>query len=339
MVASNVADLALALQATKGTPAAAAQFRMLLTGGNVGPKRDTADLEETSGSRLKSQAITKGVTVAGSPVFYVRPGFIGALLYAALGAKATTGSVAPYSHVFTVADELPWLTLWRMLGDDLIERFSDSKLKSLTIESKSGEALKATAEVLGCTVGGNATSQSAIDVEIVDTFMHSDGRGALKFEGSAVSSISDIKVKIATGAVAMPGDSLGPDTIAEGMLEITIDTTQTLADFALWNRLHYGDDSPAANAIPTSDVLELAEDGLEFTWTKRADDGTTATPERSLKLSAKRLIVSDISGVEPDAGGAPLKMGVSYKVYEPTDPDDEAFTATLKNATAAYTAA
>lgn len=90
MTAGNIADLALAIQAAKGTAATAAQYRTFLLGGGISPDRVVNDLEETSGTRLRSQSYPSMVSVAGVPEIAVRPEIIGAILFGALGDVTST---------------------------------------------------------------------------------------------------------------------------------------------------------------------------------------------------------------------------------------------------------
>lgn len=94
MTAGNIADLALAVQAAKGSAAAAAQFRTYLLGGGIAPDRVVNDLEETSGTRLRSQSYPSMVSVTGTPEIAVRPDIIGAILFGALGAISSAAQPA-----------------------------------------------------------------------------------------------------------------------------------------------------------------------------------------------------------------------------------------------------
>lgn len=332
MPAGNVADLAFALQAAKGTGAAASQHRTYHTGGGVAPMRDIADIEETTGGRLRSTAYVQQARAEGSPQMVARPNFLGLLLYAGMGAKAVTGIADPYTHTFTLASSQPWVTVWRMLQNGLFEKFTDCKVVGLHFASEAGGLLQVTADILGLTPSYLAAHEATVGVEITNAFIHSDGVGQLQVEGVAVASIESFSLDITGGHQLQQGDSVTGYDISEGMFDITLSTRQLLSDFALWNRLHYGAAAPAAGTTPTRNILELAGTpaGIDFKFER------PGTPERSVEFQAPRLQVLGIEGVEPNTNGDPLKQTVNYKVYSPAA--GSGLTAILMNNVASYTA-
>ena len=217
---------------------------MYLTGGGLAPVKETADIEETTAGRLRITSYVKQVRADGSPSCVVRPDFIGLLLYGAMGAKAVSGA-GPYVHVFTLASVLPYLTAWRRLGPaasgGLYEKFADCKVGQLVIASQAGGLLIATPTILGLGPSWLTAAEDTVAVEVANAFLHADGEGALKVEGAAVASIESSEWSIGNGAVAIQGDAVSPYIIAEGMLDITVKTTQLVTDFALWNQYIYGD--------------------------------------------------------------------------------------------------
>lgn len=333
MPAGNIADLSFDLQAVKGTAEVVSSYRAYLAGGGFGPVREVADLEETTSSRLRNAAFISGFRAEGTPEFYVRPGFIGLMLYAAMGAKAVVGAADPYTHTFTLAATQPYLTVWRTLSG-LFERFYDVKVSSLDLSSASQGALKVSVGLLGLSGVFKSAAEVTATPETTNAFLHADGKGQFLVETVATSSINRIAIKIATGAAIAYGDDVGGDTVNEGMQTITIETEQTISDFALWNRFHYGSATPADNAIPIRDVVELAASGIDYTWSKRTAAGVPVAPARSLQFTATRLQIASISGMDPNTSGDPLKRVVTYKVYQPAA--GSGLTAVLKNSIAAY---
>lgn len=336
MVAGNTADLAFAVQTAKGTPSAASIHRSYIMGGGLTPTAEIVDVEETSSSRLRSIAFVAHAGVEGSPEFATRPDMLGALLWGAMGGKASDAGPDPFTHTFTLAAVQPYMTFWRTLGT-LFEQFSDCKIAALNFESSARGILKVTAEIVGLAPAFQTAQEAAVAVEVVEPFIHSDGSGQLQVEGAAASSISSAKVNIATGAENVDGDSVTGDQVAEGMHEITIETEQTISDFALWNRLHYGSASPANDAPHTSGVITLAGGGLDFKWSKRDAAGADVAPERSLQFTATQVQVSAITGQDVNVDGSPLTRTVVYKIYQPVG-GGSGLTALLQNGVTAYTA-
>jgi hypothetical protein len=337
MPAGNIADIAYSLQTAKGSGSATSQHRIYLAGGGLGPERDHADLEETSGTRLRAEGYIKQTRAGGTPQAFVRPDMIGLLLYAAMGAKAVTGAADPWTHTFTLALTQPWLTFWRMLGGLKYEKFIDSKLTSLVLRSSAGNPLTVEFGVVGLTPQHLTAQETTATVEKINTFMHADGKGQFLIETVPASTIESIVVTINTGVALQQGDAITANDATEGQIEATIETVQTISDFAAWNRLHYGSATPANNAPATPNVIELAGTGIDFKWAKRQADGTTlVTPERSLQVTATKLQIRSITGLDPNVNGDPLKQTVTYRVYEPAA--GSGLTAVLKNGKSSYPA-
>jgi hypothetical protein len=331
MVAGNIADLAIALQAAKGTAASASQHRMYLTGGGAAPMRDVADIEETTGKRLRSGSWVQQTRAEGSPQFVVRPNFVGLLLYGGLGAKSVTGAGDPYTHVFTPASTLPWLTVWRMLANGLFEKFTDCKVVGLHFASEAGGLLRVTADILGLTPSYLGAAETTVAVEITDAFIHADGQGQLQIEGAPVASIETFNLDIVNNGALQQGDGVAGYDVSEQMLDITWNSRQAVTNFQLWNRYHYGNATPTPGDTPSRDVLELGAGYLNYKFER------PGTPERSLQfVSGNRVQVQSIAGVEANTDGSPLKYEVTYKVHEPSS--GAALTATLLNSQASYPA-
>jgi hypothetical protein len=341
MPAGNIADISMAVQTAKGTPAvpgASTMSRVYLAGGGLMAVKETADLEETGGIRLRSGNYVTGVRAAGTPEFFARPEMLGWLLWGGFGSKATTGSADPWTHTFTLAATQPYMTFWRMLGAALFERFADCKLASLTFHSEAGQPLRVTAEVIGLAPASQTTAQTTATVETVAPFMHADGKALLIFEGSPVAAIDNFDLTIALGTTTQQGDDVVPFQASEGMIDITLAVQQTLIDFATYNRMIYGAASPSSNAVPSPNVIELSGASIvNMKFAKRDSAGVVATPERSLNFTADRLAIASVEGIESNTNGDPLRQNVTYKVYQPSG-GGSGLTAILKNAKTAYSA-
>lgn len=341
MVAGNIHDLAFAIQATKGTASALAIQRSGLMGGSINPESDIEDVEESGTGRLRLTSYVTGARAEGEPVFAARPSMLGALLYGAMGAKAVTGASDPWTHTFTLAATQPYMTFWRNVGTGagsgaIFERFVDCKISRLQLESSATGILQATVGVLGI----SPQFKSAVNVDVVleqtEPFLHTDLKGQVLFEGAAVSGIRRVTFNVTTGVAGSQGDDVLFDSMDEGMIEATLVTEQTILDWALWNRMHYGSATPADNAVHTGGVITLGAPGIDIKWTKRQANRTAATPERSLDIQATQVQVAEIDGPAVNTDGSALTRQVTYKVYTPAS--GSGITAILKNGVTAYTA-
>lgn len=333
MVAEGVFSLGFAKQTAKGTAAATAVFAVPLMGGNLGPNRTVNDIEETTTTRLRAQSYASMVAVEGEPEYAVRLPSLGLLLYGAMGAKAVTGAADPYTHTFTLSNAQPWFTFFRQAADLVYERFVDVKT-NLTLTSEAGQPVKATFSLSGITsssltVTTHTTAMASVITDNGDALMHYDGAGAFLFETVAVSSIERIVVSINNNYTIQQGDSLAGYDVSEGMRDITIETTQSITDAALYNRFHYGSAAPATGTAVNANTLELASSGIDFKWTQDA-----SAPARSLRITATKLQVTEIGGWEPGTGNDPYKQTTTYRVYQPAS--GSGLTAVLINGTATY---
>lgn len=318
----DIAEIAIALQSVKGTPAATAQHRMRLAGGGLGLRRSVVDVEETTGGLLREAAFVARLEVGGGPQFHVRPKFAMALAYGALGALTSSIGPDPFVHTATLSaspGNLPWWTVWAMLSDGMRVRVHDCKIAGLRLESASGQTLRATATIVGGvirfrTAAAYATDMGAVVVESADTFLHSDGAGQLLVEGVVVSAIERAVLDVQNGATPQFGDNITPDDITQALRQVSVETTQIIPDFALWSRLHFGNAAPANDAVPIRDVLELAgaPAGVSFKYQRPG-----AGAQRSLQYLVPRLVVAELGGLEPNTNGDPIRQAATYRAFQP----------------------
>lgn len=332
MVAGNIADVAISLQSAQGAPAPVPTNRMYLSGGGVGPNRTVIDIEETTAQRIRNRSAVSKVEVAGVPEIAARADDLGLILLGALGSESVVGVADPWAHTIVNAGSLPYLTLWRMLGNLVHEEFDDCKIAQLVLTSESGQPLKAAFTVAGLTTKyrtSAAYAAAVTAVAIVDEppFMHYDGSGLFVVDGDPVSCIERIVATINNNAVNQPGDSLEGCSVTEGMLDITFELTHTITDADRYNLFHYASASPADDAAVNPDTYEPAA-GLDMKWLR------PGSPERSVRLVAPRVQLTTLGGYEPNTNGDPLKDTQTYKVYQPAV--GNGVTATVKNGVPAY---
>lgn len=339
MPSQKIFELAFAKQSAKGAPAAVAQFRTRVTGGDVAPARNIQDLAETGTSRLPYTSFVASMGVDGSPAMAVRDEVASHLLYAALGSKSVAGAGDPFTHTLTPANALPYYTFWRQLGELTWERFTDCKISQAALTSEAEQALILTVTVIGLksealsaavyATEATAAPLAGAGADGTGLYVHHHGSGLLLVEGVAISRMERVAVTINNNAGRQMGDSIFADDITEGAQEITIATRQRVAagEVALYNRLHYGSAAPASGTDAVGTILELGGGGLDLMWRRQA------TPERSIRFqTGSRVQVSALGGMAPGTGNDPLRAEPTYRVLEPDA--GVAFTSVLKNALA-----
>jgi hypothetical protein len=330
----SVHELALAVQSARGTAATVAKYNLPLLGGSVRPRRVTNLLEETGSTRLRKISYVSEVGAEGNPSYAVRPSVLPLLLYGALGSKADSGAADPYTHAIHEATEQPWLTAWRklLLSDGVTtvyEKFVDCKITQVVLTSEKGQPLKADLTIAGLSPTYLAAATYASEVAVAqsseDPIMHYDGAGAFLVEAAAVASIERFVLTINGNGSFQQGDSLEGYDIAEGMYDIGLETSNLIEDAALYNRFHYGSDTPSDGDGATADVATLTG-GVDVKWTQVA---AAPGPERSLRIQLPQLDIADIQGYDPNANNDPLKDTKTYRVMQPDA--GNAITATVLN--------
>lgn len=336
-IAGNQADLGLALQSAQGVVVTAAQHRVPLTAGGLVSRKDVNDVAETTAARLPSDSYVSQYRGDGGPAFWVRDNAIGLMLYAAMGAKAVSGAGDPWTHTFTLASVLPYLTCWQRVGPvaagGRYEKFVDCKITQLVLSSSAGGMLVATATIVGLTPRFKAAAEVSAAMESGAGFVHGHGAGGLKVEGAAVTTIEDITVTINNGGGLQQGDGFGGYAVAEGLLGITIATTELVENFALWNRFMYGNATPTDLDLPSTTILEGGGSpaGIDFKWTRIA---AAPGPERSLEILAPRVQIVP-TPTDANVDGSPLKRAMTYKAVQPAG-GASGLTAKLINGLASY---
>ncbi len=332
-IPGNIADMPFALQSAKGAAAAVSQWRLWLAGGTAPHSQMLKeDFLETTGARMLSDAYVSEVHVEGEPDLHMMPVSAFPLFYGVLGAKNVSGASDPYTHTATAATGLPYFTFWQMLGSAKFEKFPDCIIAGLRIHGESGKPLVLTPRVRGLAPSYLAAAEATVTIEKTNRFLHYDGSGALKVEGTAIASIRSFDIDIDNGAEFIPGDSLSPNDVSIGRQSVVVTAQMLVSDFDLWERLMYASSTPSGGAAATSTPLELAGSpaGLSFTWTRVA---TT----RIATCLVPRVQVDPFDD-QPSTDGNPLLRTVTYRAYAPTD-GSTPITLTMKNAVASYAAA
>ncbi len=318
-LSGNAAWLGVSLQALKGTPAATVQHKIPFAGGNIEPVRETDRLEETDASRDAGASFVSTSGVEGDPEVYVRDTTIALFLYAALGAKAVTGTAPNYTHTLTPSGTLPMLTIWRNIGNLLYERFNACKINSLSIRAEAGQPLSATVEVEGIgTV--RLTTDPAPAVNISNETVLNYNNAAVLLGGGATSLVSSFELTIENNIERQQTDDVEPIDISVGTREISLGFDLIFEDLTEYNKFHYG------GATGTTVSPNIFTTSADFTFTLGVNN--------EVKFTLPSIAYEEFP-VEPDPGGDPVVASVRAMGQRSASP---MVTAVVKNQTAAYTA-
>lgn len=332
IVAGNQFDLAVGIQAARGTASIIPSVRFPITGGGLDGAKVVVPIDETNRTRVRGTTYVSELNVDGTPEAAARVKMLGMLLYGVMGAKAVSGAGDPYTHTFTLASTTPYLTFWKNLGPTSggdYERFQDCKIAGLVIRSASGGFLTLAPTVIGLATANQALVEGTVTLEDdAGVLKLSDGAGALLIDGTAVDSIEDFTFTIGQGAQRLRGVKAAGYAVSEGRMELMLETTQ-LYDPAFIDRFKYGTTSPADDEAMDADTYELTS-GIDWTFT------LPGSPVHSLQLTATRVQVA-IAPLDPNVNGDALRMRCTYTILQPSG-GGTALTAKVKNGLTSYAA-
>lgn len=317
----NQAWLLSAKQTAKGTPAtvaAATNYKMPLTGGNIGPVRETDSLSETDANRDQGVSYVVTAGIEGTPEFYVRDASIGYWLHKVLGTDAPTGTMPNFTHAITPANALPYVTCWKMLGGTLWERYQDCKVGSMTISAEAGQPLTASVGIQGLnytrlTADPDNTGLVPLDSGTVYNF----NDATVTLGGSVTALVRSFELTIENNLTRQQTDGLEPYDVVEGVREISLGFDLIFETLDEYNKFHTGTISGTTlspNVFTTSAL---------FSFDKGANN--------SVAFNLPSIAYEEFP-VEPDAGGDPVVASVRA-VAQRTNP---IITATVKNQVATY---
>lgn len=227
----------IAKQASKGVPAVNPTFWHGVTGGKmVDFEVDQKPDEVTTGLGGVSHFNRESVAVGAD---YSTRAFLKALglyLLGVLGNVQTTGAAAPYTHVFTLGDSVPWLTLFSKLDTEL-RAAGDCKIDELSIAWEGTKPLDINVTAMGCVASWPAIITVPVGDERLGAYflpvggsyeIDVDGvtRVAYPVLGGKITFKRSLEADIYSASV-VPGD------VNEGALEVEVEIkvrAATLAD-------------------------------------------------------------------------------------------------------------
>lgn len=317
----NVAWLMAQKQTAKGTAAtysAASAYKMPFAGGNVGVVREMDNLQETDSSRDRGVTYTSTSGVEGSPEFYARDASLGFWLWAVLGADAVTGTTN-YVHTITPSNALPYLTLWRNVGDTLYEQYRDCKVSSLQISAEAGQPLTCTAGIQGLQASRlTAAPDNATPKAIDSGYVYNYNNATVTLGGSATALVSSLELSIENNVQRQQTDDFIPYDVYEGQREVSLSFDLIFESLDEYNKFHYGG---AAGTAISSSVFTTSAD-FQF------DNGAN----NQIKFTLPSIAYTEFP-VEPSAAGDPVTVSVSAAAQRSGSP---VLTAVVKNQVATY---
>lgn len=302
-ISSRIGTVAFAKQTAKGAAAANPAVKLMMNGSpSLAPVKERGRFAMTDSGRDQGPGFTSGMRVEGDIPVYLHPDAMANLLYYALGSNADSGTNPNYTHTITPANDVPWVTIWRMVGGVIFEQFVDCKVNSLRIEGQAGQPLTATLSVIGITANKLA-SDTALAAVTSQPYIYPESNGLLKID-TVAQRISGWSIGVDNGLSGFQADDYFFSDIDPGARTVTA-SFQTrftgLSAFPDYQGFYYG-----AGSVLTPTVGTHA---IDFTVQRTAN--------LSLQLLAPQVTYAAVP-VQPDPGGAPIGLEIACEVEKPS---------------------
>lgn len=296
-VQTAIADVGIAKQTAKGSAASEPTYQFGVKGGQVAQVEVTQDVEDlTSGKRVAGHA-NRTMAVPGAQ-WTTRAWIdqVGLLLYAALGGYGVTGA-GPYTHTFTLAESLPYLTVWGTLNGNH-HRLDDSKLDELELSWTGNEPVEVGATFIGLDLTPGVSDPTPGDDVTCDTYLTPVG-GTFKVDVDgatpAAAPITAGSVSIANGISAEPiSGTITPDDVEEARADLNVSLTLKAANLNVWREAVFG----SAAGTDISETVVYGSFELAF-----------SQGSNSLTLTGERVpFLCSIPDVSPSGGPGEITL-------------------------------
>jgi hypothetical protein len=322
-ISSRHGKVGIAIQPVKGTPAAAPTKVYYLAGtSSLGPTKTIARFPMTDSGRDQGLHFTSLHNVAGDLPLWLHPDGAAQLLYAVMGTNADSGAGPNYTHTITPGADVPWLTVWRNVGNSgVIERFTDCKMTSLSGSFVAGQGLMVTASLIGISYE-YLSSDFAGTALSTQPYIYPEFLGALVGAGSA-RQIHSFDWGVDNGTIPYQADGYGYVEIDPGGRTVTLTfgvRFQGATAYPNYRTFFYGSDT-GTTMTPTVGTST-------FVATASRDANT------SVAWNFPQIVYTPFSP-QPDPGGAPIEMDVACEVERPSG--GNILTVTVKDQVATVT--
>lgn len=316
MIQDRFTQVALAKQTTLGGPQASGDFLVGIKGGQVAMVDiDEGPIGQTWSSRI-NEGQDRGAMAPGASfdVVAMRQS-IGLLLLAALGTDTPTGSSPTRSHVFTVGDVLPYLTV-HGIKDGAFYKTGDCRLNEFEFTWEGTKAATVKCSFAGCTLAFPVSTPTVgISERPKDGVLKGCGGTFTVDDRDAIVKSGSIKISNNVNPVHGSASPL-PSDVFQGAVEITVSLTIVPHDLGAFRKTVTG--TTGGTSVTCKPVIS--------TFVASFSDGTNTLQFESDQLAA----ITEFPDTSADGG--PVELALEGTVVAGTN----AFKATLVNDVTAY---
>jgi hypothetical protein len=308
-VSSKIGTVALAAQSGKGAPATTPTVKFKLAGSpSLSPRRDTARYATTDRGRDQGLAYISQLRVEGDMPVYLHPSGFWLLMWGVLGAHVAGGTPPNLTDTETPANDLPWFTIWRMVADNLFEKFVDCKLVSMTVEGTAGTPPIATISVLGADSVWE-TSDTLLEPLNDVPWVYHESCGRIKIDGNAFP-ISRVQFSVDNNGAGYQADCISLADIDVGNRDVGLTFTTRYVNPATqpsYAETFYGQTNPPVDTHLTAQRVNHA-----FQWEMYR------STDESILFDFPQVLYQAVE-VNPDPGGDPIELEVACDVEKQDD--------------------
>jgi hypothetical protein len=302
-VASNIGTLALVKQTAKGTYGATPTVKFNLAAApSVYPVREIARYTMTGAGRDQGPAYTNAVYVTGEFQVYMHFDGMALLSYLALGSNADSGTTPNFIHTATPGLSLPYFTIFRMVGNQIFERFVDCKCSRIAIESAAGSPVLVTFGIEGITAEFQA-ADTALAALSSSGLLHMEAKGAFK-HATVAQPLANWTFELNNGVQRYQADDYLPYDVTEGVIDASGSFRVLFSGptaFPKYRDFFYGSSSGTQLQVSSTAGVEA----FQALWQRNTN--------ASFQIDVPQIRYESVP-VTPDPSGDPLEVEVAYMV-------------------------
>jgi len=306
-ISSAIGWIAVAKQSAKGTPASAPTMKYKLAAApTLMPVKERGRYVSTDTGPDQGPSFTSRLGVSGDFQIYMEPSGMALLWFLHLGANADSGTNPNFIHTATPADDLPYCTIWRMVGNVIKERYVDCKIGRLAIEGSAGAPFTVTLGVEGISATWNETGADALAALELAGYLFPELNGAVLFN-SVAQRIHRLSFESNRNISPYQADDYLSADIDPGKREVNLSVGlrfQGATAFPDYKTFFYSTGTTLSPVVGTVPV----------------DITITRTANLSQRLTFPQVTYAGVP-VQPDPGGDPIEIDLSMNVEKsPSQP-------------------
>ena len=302
-----------------------------LVGGEPFSAEATVETDSVScGVRAGIDSYKTEVNVASDIETRAYADVTGLYMLAALGDVTTTGSSSPYTHTFTVGDELPELLVWSQIDGGAVRKITGAKMDTLELSFDGNNPLTLGVTLAGLTGTYGSSTWDGGEVSCFGGYFTCVG-STLKLSANTDTPAAITNDIVTAGSVSISNNveakfgagTITPKAIANGKCTISGSLTINCADETIQRIIETG----ASNG--SSITGSMVYGSFEWTFAHTVESGY------SLKVSATRVPFT-ISAMSVDPEGNMLESTLSWDNCLIAAADESPITVTLVNGVSGY---